>query len=657
LSVWTDFRNGEFGSFAGYFPDFAMLVSRTADTLAVTDSMDVVIKVPDVKLYTHSVKFSATVSPDTNFTFSFPQGHSLTSYPDSLMMKINWNNVPQGTYEVTVEGKGPNGTPVHRRTISILATAPFTSVQQPNGGEELFVGTTYRILWLEGLVDTVRIDCSTDGGTSWVLITPGTPARSTGAIHPKLLVKPMEGDATSTNPRGFNWLIPNTVSSDCLVRVSDKADSTVFDISDTTFAMIPAPAAQWRTQTSGNTSPFYSVSVIDTTLAWAAGGGGNVYRTLNGGTTWSQVFGSAGDDVYNIFGASISRAFVATNAPSDARIRRTINGGLTWQTVYQDTNPSAFINAVKMFDDLNGYAMGDPVDGRWTLLRTTDGGITWAATDSLLQSGNEAGWNNSMWWLGNQYGWFGTDNNQVYRTTDSGAAWTSAPTTFLNSFTVSFATHLLGIAGGTGTAQSTDGGATWSDTPNQPPGTVFGGAALDLSPSRWYLIAGTGIYKTADHGATFQLDFSQANPYQHIDMKIVEVGGNPWICGYAVGDQGTITKYLELVTTTGIQTTNAPIQEAFSLSQNYPNPFNPTTTIFYSLPKQSTVSLKIVNVIGQEVKTLVNDVQTSGFYEAAWDGRNSAGTSVASGLYFYRLEARAPNGRLFSDIKKMLLLK
>jgi Zn-dependent metalloprotease len=88
-----------------------------------------------------------------------------------------------------------------------------------------------------------------------------------------------------------------------------------------------------------------------------------------------------------------------------------------------------------------------------------------------------------------------------------------------------------------------------------------------------------------------------------------------------------------------IQEVIEPVPTEFSLSKNYPNPFNPSTTIRYALPTDSHVSLKIYNMLGQLVITLVDDKQTSGFKEVVWDGRNKAGLMVTSGMYIYRIVA------------------
>jgi subtilisin family serine protease len=90
-----------------------------------------------------------------------------------------------------------------------------------------------------------------------------------------------------------------------------------------------------------------------------------------------------------------------------------------------------------------------------------------------------------------------------------------------------------------------------------------------------------------------------------------------------------------------------------SLSQNYPNPFNPTTTIAYSIPKQSHVNLFIYNIIGQKVRILVEGSQSAGSHAVSWDGTDENGQQVASGIYLYQLSTI--DG--VSQVKKMILLK
>ena len=101
-----------------------------------------------------------------------------------------------------------------------------------------------------------------------------------------------------------------------------------------------------------------------------------------------------------------------------------------------------------------------------------------------------------------------------------------------------------------------------------------------------------------------------------------------------------------------VQTLQLP--KEFVLEQNYPNPFNPTTTIRYALPKESKVQLRIYNVLGQEVKTLVDEIQDVGYKSVEW---NSG--SVASGIYFCRIVAISISSpsKPFMQVEKMLLIR
>jgi hypothetical protein len=89
------------------------------------------------------------------------------------------------------------------------------------------------------------------------------------------------------------------------------------------------------------------------------------------------------------------------------------------------------------------------------------------------------------------------------------------------------------------------------------------------------------------------------------------------------------------------------LPKVYALEQNYPNPFNPTTTIRYALPKQSHVVLEVYDILGRQVKTLVNEMERAGEYSVVFDGR-----SLASGVYIYRIVADH-----YTAVKKLLLEK
>ena len=100
---------------------------------------------------------------------------------------------------------------------------------------------------------------------------------------------------------------------------------------------------------------------------------------------------------------------------------------------------------------------------------------------------------------------------------------------------------------------------------------------------------------------------------------------------------------------------NAPeIPVEYSLSQNYPNPFNPNTSVQFSVPKDGFVSIKVYDMLGQEIATLYSDVAKRGLYTLNWNGRDSNGNQIASGSYIYRMSAS--NGE-FTQSKKMIFLK
>jgi len=103
---------------------------------------------------------------------------------------------------------------------------------------------------------------------------------------------------------------------------------------------------------------------------------------------------------------------------------------------------------------------------------------------------------------------------------------------------------------------------------------------------------------------------------------------------------------VDLDVVTGVEEENL-LPTVYSLYNNYPNPFNPATTISYDLPKQSMVTLKVYNIVGEEIAILVNSEQNAGRYKIDWNA-----SQLASGVYFYRIQAAE-----FVDVKKMILLR
>ncbi len=144
-------------------------------------------------------------------------------------------------------------------------------------------------------------------------------------------------------------------------------------------------------------------------------------------------------------------------------------------------------------------------------------------------------------------------------------------------------------------------------------------------------------------------------------VKTIDIYGDSSIC-WPPGELGEVltwvwpyaccvgTCHVNISQSTPLFLTEAPA--AFSLAQNHPNPFNPETQITYALPEGSKVTLVIFNILGQRVRTLVDEQQDPGYKTVTWDGKDEKGHEVASGIYFYRLKAGD-----YGQVKKMVVLK
>jgi Secretion system C-terminal sorting domain len=200
------------------------------------------------------------------------------------------------------------------------------------------------------------------------------------------------------------------------------------------------------------------------------------------------------------------------------------------------------------------------------------------------------------------------DSGTILRTTNGGTTWDSQ----LSGTTVS----LLSVF--------------FSDANN---GTTVGGYLGNSNVSL--------ILRTSDGGKTW---LKQSNPSTSSLRSVWFTDANN---GTAVGDYGTLLRTTNGGITFIGKENNILNPQEFILSQNYPNPFNPVTTINYSIPKQSNVKIKVYNILGKEILTLVNETKPQGNYSVEFNANN-----LSSGVYFYRLSSGQ-----FLQVKKMLLIK
>lgn len=141
-----------------------------------------------------------------------------------------------------------------------------------------------------------------------------------------------------------------------------------------------------------------------------------------------------------------------------------------------------------------------------------------------------------------------------------------------------------------------------------------------------------------------------AGDSQYVAFRITCAGGSSNLLNLSI--LKTYMQYPASIPLDVVQTQDLPLPEVYHLAQNYPNPFNPTTTIDFSIPTRSNVSLEIFNILGQSIKVLVNSSLGAGEYSVNWDGTNEANSTIPSGIYFYRLKTDS-----FVETKRMILLK
>ncbi len=399
----------------------------------------------------------------------------------------------------------------------------------------------------------------------------------------------------------------------------------------------------WSTNTSGVTGLLQAVSAPSSTVCWVAGATATVRKTTDGGSTWTNANPNPGvinGDVYNIWALDANNALLTTS-PGATFIYRTTNGGTNWTQVF--TQAGGFIDAIVMTNATTGYAYGDPVSARWSLWKTTDGGATWDSTGMYLpQAASEAGWNNAMCVIGNNI-WFGTNNTKVYRSTNGGAtgSWTGVTTTGnVSTYGVWFTSATNGLCVGTIVQKTTDGGATWVNAGT--PGGTGNMTSVGGNGDYYWLSRGNNIYGSSDFGATWTAGgYTGTQALWGTSITT----GSPCLAGWSVGATGTVVELNGVPVAVNDPTSNIPT--AYKLEQNYPNPFNPTTSITFAMPVAGNVELKVYDLLGKEVASLVSGNLTAGTHVVPFDA-----SVLASGVYIYKITAGS-----FIDSKKMVLIK
>jgi len=512
--------------------------------------------------------------------------------------------------------------------------------QLPTGGGARTVAIADNGYIFTGKWEGAGIARSTDNGNSWTYIYPQTVSvyfastiffDTNGDIY-----FPTWGNGVlKSTDNGDTWTEMNNNLGRKCVRTVDKNNSGNFFVGcDYAISKSTDGCASWysvglnicgvrKIAMNSNDDIFTVVSGINRSTD-----GGQTWQTINNGLLNYDVRALAINESTgsifagcNDFNQNTGLLFKSTdNGNSWSRSDNGFPGGNTVHTLA--VNSLGYVFAFG-----SGY---DKVD-----FMSTDDGNTWTHIGYNLNFGPGYSDINS---IGDIF--VSAGNSGLWRLPANDTIWIPASTFPVYEFFIASNDYIY-----TKEAKSTDSGQTWSTIGN-------GSYIISFAEnSAGHLFFGTnqygsGVYRSIDYGETWEL--VNNGLAASIDISALAIDSDDYL--YA-GIWGKSVFKTTTSTLTGIDNLKfEPIN--FSLYQNYPNPFNPMTNICYDLPKATRVILKIHNILGQEIKTLVNEYQTAGRKSITWDGRDRNNQKVSSGVYLYRLETPE-----LSKSKKFIIMK
>jgi photosystem II stability/assembly factor-like uncharacterized protein len=324
------------------------------------------------------------------------------------------------------------------------------------------------------------------------------------------------------------------------------------------FAAQFAFAQSLTPQTSNTTASLRGLAVVSRTTVWAGGTGGAYLRTTDGSTwTAAQVPGAEALDFRDVHAVDARTAWLLASGPGEkSRIYKTADAGANW--TLQLTNPDAagFLDAIAFWDADHGIALGDPVDGRFVILATSDGGAHWqkqSGPEALPKEGAFAASGTCLIVTGAQDTWFGTGSARIFHSADRGRTWTAATTPIRHDgpgagiFSLAFSDALHGVAvGGDYTkpdsaehniAVTADGGRTWTEPAGQHPAGYRSAVAYDPTRKAWIAVGTSGSDISRDNGQSWtRFDTAAYNA----------VAFAPDGAGWAVGPKGGVAAFTRL---------------------------------------------------------------------------------------------------------------
>jgi len=378
-----------------------------------------------------------------------------------------------------------------------------------------------------------------------------------------------------------------------------------------------------------------AVHPIDCNVVYAAGEVGGVWKSVNGGETWDMKNKGASYGEENAI--AIDPQYPDTLYRGGDCIHRSYDGGQNWEKI-----AGGYVTSIAVRPDSTNIIFWAPYPS--TLLKSNDRGQTWKTVFSAAPNTERI---NAVIFNPKRprVAYLGTGHNLLdhglYKTIDGGESWVqiSDPGEIL-SMAINLVypeTLYVGIRR-SGLKRSTDGGLTFSPINDG----LFSQRITDLvidpqCPAIIYASTGDqGVFKSTNGGDQWTpLDGGLGDPRVR---SLALSASNSDIMYVGTYGRGVWKAQGLLTSVESTQPANI-IPEEYKLNYAYPNPFNTSIMITYSMPEESIVSLKIVNIQGQLVKRLKSSLHLPGKHHAQWDGLNESGVSVASGIYFIVLQA------------------
>ena len=378
------------------------------------------------------------------------------------------------------------------------------------------------------------------------------------------------------------------------------------------------------------------IKFADQSRGFAVGEHGTILRTSDGGTTWTPGMIGFNQPFRRITMPAPDNMFVVGKYGS---LFQSADSGNSWtRSVIATTND---VNDIVFPTPQTGWIVGA---GR-LILKTSDSGVQWNPSftpggDTLIAIAAH----------GDSSAVVFSRDGTVYRTLNSGQSWSTinVPDTIRWNASAAFGDSLIWATGDQGvTYHSTDRGETWSRSDVPVPVRLHGIAILDTD--RVFVCGEAGrIFYTTNSGVNWYDQYT-ADAHDLYAISFVDTSH-----GFSVGNGGVVLETMSAGTVTDVHVTASGLPDKFELYQNYPNPFNPATQIRFSIAEQGFVSLRIYNLLGQELLTLVDGVLHAGVHTTTWNP-----TNMASGVYFYRLEVIDTKNTSKRSIRvnKMLLMR